>query len=558
MKKQNVLKYIFLSLCVLLNVFIIAESALPGDLSANQSNFFGYIFAFLINNNVSYQEEYVPVSDINIENNIESIGIVYGTTQRITYEILPSNASNKSISYTISDDDNFNVVRQGNSFYIESYSSDAFGEFVIRSDDNKNISKTIQISGIPLQKPDNYTFSLSNDVLLEGYSSYIDIQYNDYTNYNDALRYFDESLLEFASSDPDVASVDEYNVIHALNEGVTYIYETTNVNNKIKLEVKNNTSSLVYPTKITIKDNLNPHIYDLDYDDIFSQVEVDFNGNIPSDTNLTYQLIGDPLVAKIDRFGRLKGYKKTGQVTLKVISNMDHNVYDEILLNVSEAIADDITLSNQDNIEIYLNDTLTINASFSPINTTNKNLTIENYEQYFDIVYLGQSIQIKPKMAGDVTIIVSTQSNPNIKKELNIKILQPQVINEDNYDDLHSFVRKFMGHFILFLVNGVITFLAMFYLLKDNKKLSRLIIILSFSLLIGLCIAGFSELIQLYTYLRSGLLSDVGIDFLGFVIGSVITYLIIHLIRYIKKRKTNNHNKNDMIDNQKDTDDLIV
>lgn len=554
MKKQNILKYIFLSLSILLNVFIIAESALPGDLSANQSNFFGYIFAFLINNNVSYQEEYVPVSDINIENNTEHIDIIYGTTQRITYEILPSNASNKSISYTISDDTNFNVVRQGNSFYIESYSSDAFGEFIITSDDNKNISKTIQISAIPLQKPTNYTFSLSDDTLLVGYSSYIDIKYNDYSNNNDALRYFDESLLEFISSDSDVAYVDKYNVVHALNEGVTYIYEASNINNKIKLEVKNNTSSLVYPKGLAIKNNLNPHIYDLDYDDIFSQVEVDFIGDTPSDTNLTYQLIGDPLVAKIDRFGRLKGYKKEGQVTLKVISNMDHNVYDEIIVNVSEVIANDITLSNQDNIEIYLNDTLTINASFSPINTTNKNLILENYEQYFDIIYLSQSIQIKPKLVGDVTIIVSTQSNPNIKKELNIKILEPQVINNDNYSDLHSFVRKFMGHFILFLVNGVITFLAMFYLLKDNKKLSRLIIILFFTLLIGLCIAGFSELIQLYTYLRSGMLSDVGIDFLGFVIGSGITYLVIHLIRYINKKKNlKNINKtadqNQTIDN---------
>ncbi len=175
MKKQNILKYIFLSLSILLNVFIIAESALPGDLSANQSNFFGYIFAFLINNNVSYQEEYVPVSDINIENNTEHIDIIYGTTQRITYEVLPNNASNKAISYTISDDTNFNVVRQGNSFYIESYSSDASGEFVITSDDNKNISKTIQISAKPLQKPTNYTFSLSDDTLLVGHSSYIDI-----------------------------------------------------------------------------------------------------------------------------------------------------------------------------------------------------------------------------------------------------------------------------------------------------------------------------------------------------------------------------------------------
>lgn len=548
MKKYRILKYLFLSLSIILNAFILIESALPGDISGNQSNFFGRIFAFLINNNVSYHEEYIPVEEISIKDNITNIDIVYGTTQRITYDILPNDASNKAISYTISDNKNFNVVRQGNSFYIESYSLDANARFVITSNDNNNISKTIQIQATPLQKPVNYTFSLSDDVLLEGYSSYIDINYNDYSNQNDALRYYDESLLEFKSSDTSIAYVDEYNVIHALKNGVTYIYEASNTNNKVKLEVKDNDSALTFPNQITIKDNLNPHIYDLDYDDIFSQVEVDFGNTIPSDKNVTYQLIGDPLIAKIDRYGHLKGYKKTGQITLKVLSNMDHNVYDEIIVNVSEVIANDITLSNQDNIEIYLNDTLTINASFSPINTTNKNLILENYEQYFDIVYIGQTIQIKPKQIGQTTIVVSSQSNNNIKKEININILQPKVINDNNYNDFHSFVRKFIGHFTLFFINGVITFLAMFYLLKDNKKLSRLIIILSFALLIGLCSASFSELIQLFTYLRSGALSDVGIDFLGFIIGSGITYLIIHLINYIKKK----HNKNNhqTIDNK--------
>lgn len=540
MKKYRILKYLFLSLSIILNAFILIESALPGDISGNQSNFFGRIFAFLINNNVSYHEEYIHVEEISIKDNITNIDIVYGTTQRITYDILPKDASNKAISYTISDDTNFNVVRQGNSFYIESYSLDANARFVITSNDNNNISKTIQIQAKPLQKPVNYTFSLSDNVLLEGYSSYIDINYNDYSNQNDALRYYDESLLEFKSSDTSIAYVDEYNVIHALKNGVAYIYEASNVNNKVKLEVKGNDSALTFPNQITIKDNLNPHIYDLDYDDIFSQVEVDFGNTIPSDKNVTYQLIGDPLIAKIDRYGHLKGYKKTGQITLKVMSNMDHNIYDEIIIDVSNVIAKDIDITIDDNIEMYLNETLTINALFSPINTTNKNLILENYEQYFDIVYIGQTIQIKPKQIGQTTIVVSSQSNNNIKKEININILQPKVINDNNYNDFHSFVRKFIGHFTLFLINGVITFLAMFYLLKDSRKLSRLIIILSFTLLIGLCIASFSELIQLFTYLRSGAISDVGINFFGFVIGSGITYLIILLINYIKKK----HNKN--------------
>ena len=49
-------------------------------------------------------------------------------------------------------------------------------------------------------------------------------------------------------------------------------------------------------------------------------------------------------------------------------------------------------------------------------------------------------------------------------------------------------------------------------------------------------LAGLSEIIQYYVPGRAGLWSDVGIDMIGFSIGTIVTgfiYAIVELIKYI-------------------------
>ncbi len=541
MKRYKVLKYVFLSITILFNAFIIVQASLPGSFSSVQSNFLSNIFAFLINSNVSTSVNTVELNNIYFQDNIESLDIVYGTTQRLTVYYEPSDASNLGLTYSLSDNDNFNVIQSGNYFYIESYTESESSTLTITSTYNSSISKSIILNGTPLNKPSDYSFEIENNELEVGMSSNINITYLDYDDQLTAIRYYDEYLLDFESSNKDVAYVDEYNVVHALSEGETYIYEVDNPDNKLLLSVNSNGEELVYPQQLIINGDFNVGIYDLDYG-LYNQLEVEFIGDQPTDTSVTY-IVSDPLYVKISKDGKMYGYKKQGSVNVRAISNMDNNVYYDFVVNINEVVPTSMTLNTSSLNSlggVSLNNTFTITASFEPSNTTNLEIGVLNYESNFDLIMQGRQISLLATSLGEVTLTIYSVSNPSLTQELTVTVTEAQAINEDNYSDFHSFIRKFIGHFFLFGIDAILLYLTIFFFFKDIDKVNKekyLLIILGITLLIGLVVAGSTEIIQLFVEDRTGSFSDVLIDFSGVIVFALITYAVIHLIRYIIKKK---------------------
>ena len=101
---------------------------------------------------------------------------------------------------------------------------------------------------------------------------------------------------------------------------------------------------------------------------------------------------------------------------------------------------------------------------------------------------------------------------------------------------ISDFIRKSIGHFFIFLMDGVFTFLMFYFLFKFKMvKYAKFTAILT--LLTGLLVACISEFIQYFVPTRAGLIADVGIDALGFVIGGVVTYLTSLLIIHHRNKK---------------------
>lgn len=108
-----------------------------------------------------------------------------------------------------------------------------------------------------------------------------------------------------------------------------------------------------------------------------------------------------------------------------------------------------------------------------------------------------------------------------------------------SFSELAYIVRKLFGHFGLFAVTAL--FGTIFISLTFKKELHMIYASL-ISLLLGFSLAGFSELIQLYTPGRYGAWKDVGIDTGGYALAVVISLIalsIIILIKYIKKKRQN-------------------
>ena len=157
----------------------------------------------------------------------------------------------------------------------------------------------------------------------------------------------------------------------------------------------------------------------------------------------------------------------------------------------------------------------------------------------FSVIALAVNIFIIVHSCLDASVSTEASSGVTEVVEEIINDIKPGTINETNYNDFASFIRKAFGHFGLFLISGFFTSLALFLIINpfNNKKYYRIILI---ALSSGLLLALLTETIQLYVPGRSGELTDVLIDFGGYLLGfSVIFLIFFFIIRHINKQINN-------------------
>ena len=114
----------------------------------------------------------------------------------------------------------------------------------------------------------------------------------------------------------------------------------------------------------------------------------------------------------------------------------------------------------------------------------------------------------------------------------------PNLINDSNIESFTIIIRKLVGQFGLFFVDGIFTFLALYF---SPIKIQKIILLYVISLIFGLLIASLTEIIQSFKDGRSGQVSDVLIDFAGYLIGSFILFFIFFLINHKETKIDKEH-----------------
>ena len=120
-----------------------------------------------------------------------------------------------------------------------------------------------------------------------------------------------------------------------------------------------------------------------------------------------------------------------------------------------------------------------------------------------------------------------------------INIFFPNAINETNFDNFAFVLRKLVGHFGIFVLNGIFTTLTLYQFLKETKFKNGWFLF-AFSLPFGLFVAGLSEMIQIFVPDRYGTWGDIGIDFGGYVLGFIATVLVLFFAKFIYFKKEEN------------------
>lgn len=235
----------------------------------------------------------------------------------------------------------------------------------------------------------------------------------------------------------------------------------------------------------------------------------------------------------------------TGKITPKGIGNATITIKDNASdkeksfdVNISNIILlkeNKITITGSDSSYDKTSDTYIItngHASNLEVNFDNKSTYKKATYKSLDesIVSVGKDGTLTPFKQGETKIVITIDDG---KQEAQIITINIKVNKQTLIKDLTDFLtkmRKAIGHFGAFLVLGIFsTFTYMLYIKKE--KWNNAIII---NLIQGFILASLTEYIQTFVPDRSGLLSDVLIDFLGFLISFIA--LTILIIRYYKKK----------------------
>lgn len=539
MSKRNVGKWVLLSICILFNAFILVESALPASLSTLQSDFFANIFGDLYT--PPAKEE---IRSIDFVGDVENKQIVRGTTSTfdLTYE--PATASMEQVDI-VGDGigSSYNVIQDGQRLYVEAYEIGTY-QLNVSLKNRPQVSTSVSFNIINRPAPTEYSLSIQNSTIKVGMSAQIDVKLSESGTLKDEIslsRQYDKKAIRYQSSDDTIATIDEYGVIHALSPGTVEIHSSP-ANKTLTVNVIESDSPSVMPTGLELIGPDSVHIYDADYigDDLIekAQLSVQFLGNTPSDAGVTYT-VNDDLLARVEDDGTIYGYKKTGTVRVYAYSNMDRAIFDYIDINVENVIPTDMNIVGiEDDGSLSIGATKTIRAEFAPINTTNTAIIVTSSDDsIIKVTNNDRSAIIEGIKAGKATLTISSASNENLVKTFTINVAKLAPSEDSNYDDFISFIRKAIGHFTLFAIDGVLIFFSIYLFVKDNEKM-KLWIISLISIGASVLVAACSELFQFIPKDRGPSIVDVGIDSLGALIGILIVLIIMSIIKVVKKRRT--------------------
>lgn len=591
LKHRKPIVYITLGVYVFLIALIIFESCLPSGLSGERSNLFAQISAWFINGATDpiTPKSIDPIEVLDItdtsylgqdENGISNIAQGTTTLVSVPFKYPTKNDSydeynyKYSLDYKVGNKDDYNVVLSSRTTQDNTYTVDMRIVASEMSSDLYQIDVKIadltyeyKFHIVPLAKPTNYASRVAKTNLKIGESIKVETKLLDPNKQDTYLRrYLDESKIERSSLDEGIATIDEYGVIHGISEG-----NTTIKYGKYDFKIFVSNEHIVKPVSNDIDITIDPESKDhpslLDYDYVFDGEDdsndystvlcASFSDDTLEDQSIswvsddnqkvklapyTYDEDGYPVYFDdLDRpCVRVSGYRKKGNVTIKAISNSDNSIYKDIALNVDEALPIDMNINLENSDSITVNEQKVITATFNPKNVNNRNIHIDVNDNSMISVLNNDtsSVTITGLKIGKTHITVTSLANTNIKKEYDISFTAKDMINDDNYADFHGFVRKAAGHFFLFLVTALVGTLFFYTYIDNNKYLW--VTILS-SLGIGVFTASVSEFIQYFIPSRGGTISDVGIDSLGYLIGTALMIGGILIVNLIKKKKKEQH-----------------
>lgn len=135
-----------------------------------------------------------------------------------------------------------------------------------------------------------------------------------------------------------------------------------------------------------------------------------------------------------------------------------------------------------------------------------------------------------------IQVIDSTLNNVESNNTNKTDTVNTQYGNNDKYNyskELQTFVRK-NAHYFLYTVGGIILSVFFYAFLGKNKK------VYAFAILTGMLYAMSDEFHQRFVEGRTSRITDVGIDTLGVITGTILFMIFVNILIKSRKKKSEN------------------
>ena len=555
-KRFCVSRWIFLSVAFLINSFLIFYSCLPAKITAQWNTFVTNVFAKYVNEVTEKEIIAVPMEELNIclsEDGYNQIPgykeyeIPLGCSKEINSCYLPQNATDKSVSYLLDDSDVLTLSQNGSKATIIGMKKGSTK--IYAKNQLSGLYASFDVTVVPTTAPVLYDISISRVNIPVGSQETIAFDIDGGVLGHDELlnsRYYDIRKLSYVSSNPLVATINEYGVINPKKIGTaTIIVSNGDYSKQLEINVVDGTTPQSY-TNLYIKGSNICYGNDMLNDQGNNNYPLNiYDGETKLDANDFIWESSNELLVKVDHYGVMRGFRKsaiqdegavitaTSKITGQSVS-FDVIVREELPTTMNHWIVngDKITWGAPQEFTACVGDNLIINTVLVP-QVSNKNIefAVSNPE-IIECTYQGSSLSLRIIKEGTCIINISSVVNSNLKSTIKFTILKAGSINTNDLENVGFNLRKSIGHALLFAVAEIFTLVTLFMFLYDKKHWLSLIL----SLGIELVVASISETIQHFIPERFGIFTDVCINVLGAIIGASIL-VAFYCISEVKRNK---------------------
>lgn len=506
---------------LLLSAVLIIEACLPGNISASHSNTVGDIVNDFIDIDFDNKHEFVNPTEVKI--NMDTTNYAIGDSVKVNTKILPADSSNKSLVYSVSDSNIATISSSGVITFINE------GDVVVTvqiKDTDLTDSITLTAEFVTL---DSFVINTSNE------THEIEVDSVEYLSVSFNPSNVTDKTITWSSSDESIAVIDQTGKITPQKEG-TVTFTATSSNSIVQT-----ITFEIIPTKPEIK----PSSLEL----LFNNDEIKESINLVEQNNyiITYIICpedvsnkhinfssSDESILTINNNGEIQTHKNgTVTITATPIANSSLEYTFDVYVDYIQPSFNINSFNDNNKLIPNSSYTIDLNIDVLPINHTIKYDSSNN-----SVCSVNEDGTITTHDEG--TCVIKVICEYGDKKE--IKEISITVENEQNTNKLRSFylaIRKGIGHFGAFFVLAVCAAFVVIFFFK------RKVLTFGLSLVAGFLVAFITELIQLFVPGRSGALKDVGIDFFGYLCGTILVALIYFIVVFIRKKRREKKNRDE-------------